>query len=149
MPGDLCRPGLQRLLRNWKTVLIWSYCWGLSFYFASLQGLRQEMSERVQCGVGKLPKATLNNFLVYSLSLVNAACYSKQKVFSDSWSKKPQKLRTFFLGIGSTFTKLWIHKCISCSYSCLFILFHFTLVFLCCLREEFVGLIQQIASNVN
>lgn len=147
MPRDLCRPGLQRqLLQNWKTVLMWSYHWGLSFYFASLQGLRGEMSKRLQCGVGMLPKAALNNFLVYSLSLVNAACYSKPKVCSDSWSKQPQKLRTFFLGIGSTLTNLWIHKCVSHSYSCF--RYHLILLWVFVLLKRIICWFNTTTSNV-
>lgn len=147
MPRDLCRPGFQRqLLQNWKTVLMWSYCWGLSFYFASLQGLRGEMSKRLQCGVGMLPKATLNNFLVYSLSLVNAACYSKPKVCNDSWSKKLQKLRTFFLGIGSTLTNLWIHKCVSHSYSCF--RYHLILLWVFVLLKRIICWFNTTTSNV-
>lgn len=147
MPRDLCRPGLQRLLlQNWKTVLVWSYRWGLSFYFASLQGLRWEMSKRLQCGVGMLPKAALNNFLVYSLSLVNATSYSKPKVCNDSWSKKPQKLRTFFLGIGSTLTNLWIHKCVSHSYSCF--RYHLILLWVFVLLKRIICWFNTTTSNV-
>lgn len=68
---------LQRLLQNWTTTLV---SLPGSLYFASLQELKWEKSKRLQCGAGTLPKVALSNFLVYCRSLVNAACYNKQKV---------------------------------------------------------------------
>lgn len=79
IPRDLCRPGLQRLLSNWKTILVWCFCQAL-FILLAYRDLSGRRVKRLQCGAGMLPKAALNNFLVYCLSLINAACYNKQKV---------------------------------------------------------------------